>query len=142
MPLVMPDVSTERPQVLVFDHKIDAERIDAEKREQMLLRQGFKVRRRAKGKVTLIPPPRGETIHVFRVLTDNGDDRIVWDRSKPAEVRDAFKKFKELLGKGYRAYVTVAGGKRGHRIDDFDPGLQEVLFKEKEVTLVPPTVPG
>lgn len=142
MPLVLPDVSTERPQLIVFDPNIAAEREDAEKREKMLVRQGFKVRSRRRGKVTLAPPRRGETIRVLRVLTDNGDDRIVWDRTKPAEVRDAFKKFKELLKKGYRAYATTSGGKKGHRIDEFDPGLQEILFREKEVTLVPPTVPG
>lgn len=142
MPLVMPDFSTERPQVIVFDPGSDAERAEAEQREEMLVRQGFRVRSRRRGKVMLQPPPRGETVRVLRVLTDNGDDRIVWDRTNPSQVRDAFKKFREFMGKGYRAYATTAGSKKGHRIDEFDPGLEEILLSEKEVTLVPPTVPG
>lgn len=135
MPLQLGDVSTERPQMILFDPASTAEVAEAVARERLLLRQGFVVRERDEGKVALDPPLRTSNIGVFRILSDNGDDRIVWDRSLPDQVRDAFKKFKELLGKGYRAYATITGGRKGHRIEDFDPGLEEIL-------LVPGTIPG
>ncbi len=135
MPLQLGDVSTERPQMILFDPASTAEVAEAVARENTLVRQGFIVRERNEGKVEFDPPPRGPNIGVFRILSDNGDDRIVWDRSAADQVRDAFKKFKELLEKGYRAYATVAGGRKGHQIEDFDPGLEEIL-------LVPGTVPG
>jgi hypothetical protein len=135
MPLQLGDVSTERAQIISYDPASTAQVAEAVARESTLVRQGFIVRERGEGKVELDPPPRGPNIGVFRILSDNGDDRIVWDRSAADQVRDAFKKFKELLGKGYRAYATVTGGRKGHQIEDFDPGLEEIL-------LVPGTVPG
>lgn len=47
-----------------------------------------------------------------------------------------------LLKKGYTAFAMLASGKRGHKITDFDPALQEILFSNREVLLVPPTIPG
>jgi hypothetical protein len=64
---------------------------------------------------------------VILTATD-GDRRIPWDPNDMAQVRDAQRRFHELLGAGYRAYAVGRRGQRGERILEFDPTLGEVLF--------------
>jgi hypothetical protein len=64
----------------------------------------------------------------MRILSENGDDRIVWSRRIADEVRDAFDKFKELIDKGYRAYAILSDGSRGHELFEFDPSVEECLL--------------
>lgn len=135
MPLQLGDTSTERSQVIVFNPAIAAEVDDAVRRRATLTARGFKVTKESEGSITFDPPERSPYLGVFRILSENGDDRVVWDRRDPKQVKEAFQKFREFVGKGYSAFATTSGGHKGHRIDDFDPGLEEVL-------LVPRTVPG
>lgn len=81
------------------------------------------------------PPTRDPNQGLFRILSESGDDHVVWDRRDAAQVKDAYKKFNELIKKGYTAYATTSAGKKSHRIDDFDPSLEEII-------LVPKTIPG
>jgi hypothetical protein len=134
---------TARTQVITWDPDVYAETADARKRRAELEQQGFKVSKESDGEVVLDPPLRPENMNVFRVLSDAGDDRIVWDRTCPQQVKEAYQKFKELLKAGYTAFVVLASGKKGHKITEFDPSLQEILMaKGTEIMMVPKTVPG
>ena len=135
MPLQFGDASTDRNQMIVFDHTVADQVADAVRRKDALVHAGYVVRSERPGEIALDAPARDPHMGVFRVLSDNGDDRIVWDRRDPKQVKEAFKKFKDFLKKGYTAFVTLASGKPGHKIEDFDPGLEEIV-------LVPSTVPG
>lgn len=135
MPLQLGGAETDRPHLITWDPAIVKEVNDALAHQQRLEAQGYRTTRQREGEVVLEPPPRGPNIGCFRILSQNGDDRLVWDRTIPKQVKDAFRKFKELIQKGYTAYATRRDGSKGHKITDFDPGLQEILF-------VPSTVPG
>jgi len=135
MPLQLGDASTDRPHIVTWDPEVYEQVADARKQIKDLEAQGYVRGAYAPGEVVLQPPERNPNIGVFRVLSQNGDDRIVWDRTDPAQVREAYTKFNALIAKGYAAYATHSDGRKGHKIDLFDPGLQEII-------LVPGTVPG
>ena len=73
--------------------------------------------------------------HVMKVLSENGDDRLVWDRENGREAMEAKKKFVDLIKKGYKAYSVDDGGKKKAKIEEFDVDAEEIL-------MVPPTVKG
>lgn len=135
MPLQLGDVSTERPQLIMFNAEDDREVADAAARADALKLQGFVLREEEPGRIAFDPPARAPHLGVFRVLSEKGDDRIVWDRRIPAQVKEAFQKFTDFLKKGYAAYATLSTGRKGHKIESFDPGLEEII-------LVPSTMPG
>jgi hypothetical protein len=152
MPLQLGGVETARRQVVPWNPEIPAECNDAKARVAELRNQGFLVIKEEDGEVTLDPPERADDQGLFRILSQNGDDRVIWDRRDKNQVKEAFLKFKELMKKGYTAYVTKRDGSRGHRITEFDPGLEEIILGADlgngkrgpagEATLVPKTVPG
>ena len=143
MPLQLGGIETARSRVVVWDPAVMVQANDARATMDKLLKQGFRLRSTDEGEAILDPPPKPENINVFRVLSQNGDDRIIWDRTNPQQVKEAFATFKGFMAKGYSAYAVLANGKRGHKITEFDPGLQEILCaKGTEVVLVPATCPG
>lgn len=146
MPLQLNQSATERPQLITWDPAIETEALDAKKEVDGFLSRGFNIDFEEPGAVRLIPPKLDENTFLMRVLCQNGDDRLVWDRRDKNQVKDAFLKFKELLQEGFTAYVTLADGTKGHTIKEFNPGLEEVIFetiaKAKEVVAVPKTRPG
>ena len=142
MPLQMGGIETKRAQTLSWDPTMSEQMIEAQKKISILTRQGFTLEYETEGEARLIPPPRDPNIGCFRVLSDNGDDRIIWDRRIKEQVKEAFQKFKELMKKGYTAYAATSSGERGHKITEFDPGLEEIILGGKEAILVPKTVPG
>lgn len=73
--------------------------------------------------------------HVMKILSQSGDDRIVWDKEKGQEAKEAKHKFQELLGKGYKAYSVDDNGKKNRRIHEFDVDAEEIL-------MIPPTAKG
>jgi len=142
MPLQLGGIETARPQVVTWDPCFYDQLIEAQKEIQSLTQQGFILEYEKEGEARLLPPERNPNIGCFRILSDNGDDRVVWDRRIPEQVKEAFKKFKELLKKGYTAYATNNDGSRGHKITEFDPGLEEIILGAGEAILVPKTSPG
>jgi len=143
MPLQLSaDASTDRPQRVLWDPANEDEAADARRRKAMLLAQGFILKMEAAGEALLEPPPTEEHVRILRILSKNGDDRVVWDRRNADQVREAFAKFKELLQAGYTAFTVLAGGERGHKLTEFDPGLEEIFFAAKEVVAIPRTMPG
>lgn len=139
MPLQLGDASHSRGHIISYDVTIQAEILQAQARADDLKKKGFIEKSHEVdgivGEIVLDPPARDPNKGLFRILSENGDDHVTWDRRDPAQVKEAYKKFKEFIDKGYRAYATNAQGKRSHRIDDFDPSLEEIV-------LVPSTIPG
>jgi len=71
----------------------------------------------------------------MKILSQSGDDRIVWDSEDGREAKEAKKKFVELLEKGYKAYSVDLNGQKNRRITEFDVEAEEIL-------MVPPTAKG
>lgn len=142
MPLQLGGIETERKQVVVWDTDDPAQCQDAINRVTSLTKDGFTVACKDTGEITLEPPKRDPNIGMFRILSQNGDDRVIWDRRDKNQVKEAFQKFRELLQKGYTAYAATPDGSRGHKITAFDPGLQEIILGAGEAILIPKTIPG
>jgi len=140
MPLQIPDISTERRQLVTYNPNNHAEVREALNKIEELTAKGFIKETIGDGEVSFRPPARDPNQCVMRILSENGDDRIVWNRTIPDQVKEAYAKFKELLAKGYSAFTTTSDGKKGHKIDDFDPGLEELVMGD--LVLVPKTMPG
>lgn len=137
MPLVMGGVETERANLVIFDTEDPTQIHEASVKVGELIGKGFSIDelRSRPGEVRLIPPKKKSSMGFMRVLTKNGDDRIVWDRDFPDQIKDAYKMFKDLLAKGYTAYIAMTNGEKGHSIDEFDPLAEEII-------MVPGTMPG
>lgn len=70
---------------------------------------------------------------VIKILSENGDDRIVWDKDDGREAKEAKAKFQELLKKGYKAYSVDASGNKGRKIEEFDVDAEEILMVSETV---------
>lgn len=67
----------------------------------------------------------------FRILSiESGDDRVVWDRRDPEQIKDAAKLFNELIAKGQIAYAIGPDGKtdKNRQLTEFDATLEEIMF--------------
>lgn len=128
MPLIMGGVSTARPQLVSWDPDAAPQCRDATVRIDQLLAEGFVLDFARRGEARLLPPGRSPHQILFRILTDNGDDRLVWDRRVASEVEDAAQRFRDLLARGYRAFCAKANGLKGHAIELFDPSLEEIIM--------------
>lgn len=85
--------------------------------------------------VTLNPPAQPANKGCLRILTDNGDDLVVWDRHDLEEIREAKQRFDACIAKGYKAYAMKSRGEKGVPLDQFDPLLEHII-------LTPSTRPG
>lgn len=65
---------------------------------------------------------------VLAKLNDEGDRRVPWDPTNPAQVEEARTKFHEYIRSGYRAFKMGRRGQPGDRISEFDPNAGEILF--------------
>ena len=137
MPLKLGDESTERPRIISFEEDNIDERKAAAKERERLLGLGYAqdYSHCVLGEIRMVPPQKQGNIGVLRILTENGDDRLIWNRDLPEEIKDAYKTFKKYVKEGYTAFVALSSGEKGHKIDDFDPLAEEII-------LVPGTVPG
>ena len=135
MPLQMGGIETSRAQRVLWDASNPDESLEASDRIESLIKKGFTIQHFIDGEARLVPPPMKPNESCMRILSQNGDDRVVWDRTAKDQVKEAFKKFTELVKKGYTAYAANTNGTKGHKITDFDPGLQEII-------LIPKTIPG
>lgn len=129
MPLCL-ETHAAPPQRVLWDPE-DPDQVDeALTKLQKLNAQGFRVTGGSvrAGELVLSPPPRPPDTGLMRIMSQNGDDRIVWSRRIADEVREAHNKFKQLIAKGYRAYAILSDGSRGHELADFDPMVEECLL--------------
>ena len=72
---------------------------------------------------------------IMMILSEKGDERLVWDMDNGPEAKEAKKRFADLLKKGYKAYSVDRKGKKNKRIEEFDVEAEEIL-------MVPETVKG
>lgn len=126
MPLCLTD-QTSRPVQIAWDPWSHGEAKDARSRIATYKARGFQVTKDDDGDVVLAPPALNKDTGVLRVLSQNGDDVLVWCRHASEEVREALKRFKDLRGQGYKFFAAKEDGTKGRRIDTFDPSLQEII---------------
>ena len=143
MPLNL-DASTERPKQIQWDPTLEHDWEEADKRIRELRNQGFTLRAvggtlRERGVAFMEPPKRDPNTILFRVLSEDGDTRLVWDRRDPKQVREAAAKFKEYRDQGYTIYAVRRDGSKGSKMEDFDPLDEEAVA---EAVVVPHTMPG
>ncbi len=62
------------------------------------------------------------------VMGSEGDMKIVWDPSVPAEVDHARTSFDHFRSIGYAAARMNPNGSTGEVIREFDPSLSQILF--------------
>ena len=85
---------------------------------------------------------------VFTGLSENGDDRLVWDAGDPRQIKDAIRKFDEYVSKGFLAFLVNDDGSQGEMINEDSwqrmdvRQREEILFKPQEITFVPRMVGG
>lgn len=117
---------------------------EAKKRFLEFKRQGYKTT--LEDKTTLVERfnPALETIviltekitkSVMKILTEKGDERLVWDKERSMEAKQAKEKFNELINKEYKAYSVDKKGKKNRKIIEFDIDAEEIL-------MIPNTVRG
>lgn len=64
----------------------------------------------------------------LKILSHNGDDRLVWDKRFPDQMKEAQAKFYELIKKGYTIFAVNKDGSRSHRkLFRFEPDAEELL---------------
>jgi hypothetical protein len=64
----------------------------------------------------------------MRIAADCGDERLVWDRRFPDQLKEAQAKFYELKGKGYLISAVSKDGKKTERLlHRFDPYAEELI---------------
>ena len=137
MPLSL-GIPEDQPKVVTWEPTIEGTN-EATEYICKLLKKGYTYISydSSNGVAKLNPPLLAKNVGLMRVISENGDDRIVWDRNNPDEVRDAARKFKELTeDKNHTAYYARTDGKKGEQMHEFDP------FSEEAIILVPDTRPG
>jgi len=60
-------------------------------------------------------------VGVLRILGPNGDTRIDWHASVPAEVDDVRARFDEIIREGYLVFELDEHTKEGRQVRTFDP---------------------
>jgi len=116
---------------------------EAKKKVLGYLRQGYEVLTADGQPVERFIPSLGEVLvktkkmakSIMRILCDKGDERLVWDKNKGKEAKEAKNKFVELIGKGYKAYSVNAQGEKKRPIEEFDVDAEEII-------MIPPTARG
>jgi len=72
---------------------------------------------------------------VLKILCEEGDKRLTWDKERGKEAKEAKKEFLDCLKKDYKAYSVDVNGKKNKRIYEFDVDAEEIL-------MIPPTAKG
>lgn len=64
-----------------------------------------------------------------------GDIKLIWDSENEDEVELAKEQFKKARKKGFTAFEVEKKGKKGERIDEFDPEAERII-------MIPPVAGG
>lgn len=64
----------------------------------------------------------------LKIMDGRGDTRVMWDPSRPDEVKAAKKTFDELRAKRYNAYSVAKKGEKGEMIREFDPEAGKIIL--------------
>lgn len=65
---------------------------------------------------------------VMKILTDEGDERLVWDRDNGREAKQAKKRFLDLIKQGYTAFSVDLDSQKNRKIKEFDVDAEEILM--------------
>lgn len=76
-----------------------------------------------------------EVNHIMKILSNAGDEKVVWDKNNGKQAKRAKETFEQLLAKKYTAYSTDAQGKKKKQITEFDVDAEEII-------MIPPTSRG
>lgn len=71
----------------------------------------------------------------MRILTEEGDLKIQWDKGNEKEIAVAREMFKKYKKDGWFAYRVGDSGRRGQKIDEFEEDAGKIV-------LIPPVVGG
>ena len=86
--------------------------------------------------IKIMNKQKGGNMGEMRVLSFEGDSNIFWDPDSDKSIANARRKFKDYLGKGFKAFrISGKGKKQGSPILDFPPHAAELL-------LIPPIAGG
>ena len=83
----------------------------------------------------IIKTIKTEVTHIMKILSDAGDEKIVWDKNNGKQAKRAKETFEQFLAKKYTAYSTDAQGKKKKQITEFDVDAEEII-------IIPPTSRG
>jgi len=72
--------------------------------------------------------PVHEGNRVLKILSEKGDERVVWNKNDGQQAKEAKQKFLDLIGKGYKAYSVDTKGRKNRRIEEFDVEAEEILM--------------
>ena len=136
MPLVLnTQAETRRPVIVTWDPSNRVQYDEARGQLAELLAQGYNYEQLSStdGEARLIPPARDPFKGCFRILCEDGDKRVTWDRREAAQVGDAKKMFDDLIASGHTAFATRSDGSKGARIEEFDSVLEEIIMVPKTV---------
>jgi len=120
---------------LNFDPHSKEQEHEARDERDILLAQGWMLNEQGTGFFKMTPPAQPTNKGVLRILTENGDDLVVWDRNILDEIREAKRQFDDYIKRGYKAFAMKLRGEKGVRLDQFDPSLEQII-------LTPSTRPG
>lgn len=63
------------------------------------------------------------------IMSHEGDTKILWDKTVPAEVENAKRTFDDLRASGYLAFkVEGKDGRKGEVIRKFDPEAERLIM--------------
>lgn len=68
------------------------------------------------------------TEHIMEILDQNGDTKLIWDSTKPDEVKNAERTFRDLKAKGYVAYSVDKKGEKGTVLNEFDEDAEKIIM--------------
>ena len=76
--------------------------------------------------IKAVPPPDNG---MFRIMSKEGDTRVVWNRLSLVELRSAKEMFDDLISKGMVPYHVGEDGQASPtEMAEFDPSAEEVIF--------------
>jgi len=126
---------SERSQCVLWNPDNVQEASEAEVLMERYYKLGYKLASFDRGEAIFVPPKPNKNTIIFRVLSKNGDDRLLWDRRDLEQVREAKSKFKEYVDSYHTPYACKKDGTKGSKLDSFDQTHEEIIF-------VPKTMPG
>lgn len=126
---------------IIWDSK-SLKQIDQAKAEIMKFKRAGHMILKANGEIMERFNPRLEEViiktkklynHILKILTENGDDRITWDKENGPQAKAAKERFLKLLDQGYMAFSVDNKGKKNRRIKEFDVDAEEIIMVPKTV---------
>jgi len=69
----------------------------------------------------------------LKIISDEGDTKVIWDPKNEDEVEVAEAQFDMLIENGFTAYAVKKDGKQGKKITKFDEDAGKIIMVPKIV---------